>query len=662
MADVYPSDRANMPVEVEQLIEFCSQLPSGWRVQVGWPEIGQETPDVLWVSPSHQVAVASASGANVALLDTWTPERAATASDSLPFRRLDRAIRALARTPETVTRWLLLTRVRAAQLSALFTAALPAGVACRCLDTFSAEELAEEIERGQPAAEMEDKLRQWIGRPTVVQTTLTAAPVTRAAPVRFLDKYQEQWLRRYLAPPPDAPDTRLQPGGQLITGVAGCGKSLLLLYRACLEQRIRPELRILFVTHNRALTAELNRRSGVLAEQLGVGGVDVTGFYAWCWKWIHPRPAKIVSYDQQDRFVASVLPTGSTAATIRFYREEFAWISDEGIREEADYLGAHRRGRLRAVQPAERRRIWTAYTAYQRALEREGGNGSLVLDWPGVAWHAWSCAEKGACPSYDLILVDEAQFFSPVAVRVLMRTLRPDGRVVFAADPTQGFLQRRSPWTSAGLDFRGRATRLRRPYRSMRRILEYARSFYLDRVPEEDAAEVNLPMQEDLAQAEIGEAPELIEVTHVQDESRVAVEQITRLLEGGARAEEILVVHHAQGRLIVPRDTAWTAVEARAVRRDRGVRICTFDAGTGLEAPYVIVMGVRRLLEPEDDPTFEADRAQLILDNTRKLYMAFTRAGHRLMVLWSGPNCPAYLQPQPLERPANNKTIKKTST
>src|ERR1035437_6053895 len=131
MANIHPEDRANMPPEVEQLITLCSALPNNWNIYVGWPELGQETPDLLVVSPSQKAAVLSASAATPSILDTWSPEHRTNTSDILPIRRLNRAIWALANTPvPSMPRWLVLTRARPEQISALFIANLPNAVIC----------------------------------------------------------------------------------------------------------------------------------------------------------------------------------------------------------------------------------------------------------------------------------------------------------------------------------------------------------------------------------------------------------------------------------------------------------------------------------------------------------------------------------------------------
>jgi superfamily I DNA/RNA helicase len=64
--------------------------------------------------------------------------------------------------------------------------------------------------------------------------------------------------------------------------------------------------------------------------------------------------------------------------------------------------------------------------------------------------------------------------------------------------------------------------------------------------------------------------------------------------------------------------------------------VTTLNAATGLEAPVVILLGVDALLESEQDPRLSAEeRNDLRRDHTRMLYMGFTRAGQRLVVIRS---------------------------
>ena len=63
----------------------------------------------------------------------------------------------------------------------------------------------------------------------------------------------------------------------------------------------------------------------------------------------------------------------------------------------------------------------------------------------------------------------------------------------------------------------------------------------------------------------------------------------------------------------------------------------TINAGAGLESSIVFLVGLRLLFEEEQSLRLsDEEREGLIRDNTRKLYMAATRAGQRLVLTYSG--------------------------
>jgi superfamily I DNA/RNA helicase len=67
------------------------------------------------------------------------------------------------------------------------------------------------------------------------------------------------------------------------------------------------------------------------------------------------------------------------------------------------------------------------------------------------------------------------------------------------------------------------------------------------------------------------------------------------------------------------------------------IRVTTLNAGTGLESPIVFLVGLHELFEEEQSLRLsDEEREAVILDNTRKIYMAATRAGQRLVFTYVG--------------------------
>ncbi len=334
-----------------------------------------------------------------------------------------------------------------------------------------------------------------------------------------------------------------------------------------------------------------------------------------------------------------------TAVSEQMLLEEIDWTKDRLIFNRADYLEADRAGRGFALSQPMRHRLYDAMTAYHKALQQR-----QLMDWgdvPRQLWRYWHNGEA-ALPRYDIILVDEAQFFAPLWFEIIKRILTPDtGHLFLVADASQGFLKRGQSWLSSGLDVRGRVHRLRKSYRTTREILDFATLLYRTRLPQEDE-EIVVP---DLTHMPNGVLPIVIPLTSPQDEITRVINEIRLLAQGGVPWGHILVIHASREKvkpILTRLNGAFGAGTAGAERVEVAVdpgqtdprnqiRVCSLNAATGLESPIVFLMGAHELYEREQSIRLsEEERAELIRDNTRKLYMAITRAGQRLVITYVG--------------------------
>jgi superfamily I DNA/RNA helicase len=217
--------------------------------------------------------------------------------------------------------------------------------------------------------------------------------------------------------------------------------------------------------------------------------------------------------------------------------------------------------------------------------------------------------------------------------------LKPNGQLFMVADPTQGFLKRGQSWLASGLNVRGRSSRLEKCYRTTREILDFASRMYQLRLRDDEEAMVAPHMQHMPG----GAAPRIIALDREQDEIAQVVNELRALHAQGTPLEHILVLHAEwQGvdRMLdrLRREFGSAAVaNPKALAPGKHIRVCTLNAATGLESPIVFVMGTHHLLEAEQSVLLTGDeRTELIRDNTRKLYMAFTRARQRLAITYVG--------------------------
>jgi hypothetical protein len=458
----------------------------------------------------------------------------------------------------------------------------------------------------------------------------------------LLDYRQEHLLKTDLDMSTGAEAAAREFGIRLVNGVAGSGKSLIIVYRAHLLRKLFSRKRILVLTHNRPLIRDLKARYRQLSD--GDRTVQWYTFYGWCrryWPRDIPWQRTAGQKKRQELFTRAWHEhLADTAVAEQMLQEETDWFKDRALFGREEYLSVDRTGRGFALAESMRHKVYDAMEAYHGALKEQG-----LQDWGDVPRRMWRLMQAGRvrCPTYDVILVDEAQFFAPLWFEIIKLIVKPvTGHLFLVADPTQGFLKRRQSWLASGLEVRGRAHRLNKSYRTTREILDFATLLYRTRLPDdEEGEEIVAPNLLDMPS---GALPVVIPLTSPQDESTRVMNEIRELVRAGVPLGHILIIHAD------PRETtrllnrlrqqfgAEAAVDPGQVpdSSDR-IRVCSLHTATGLEAPIVFLMGVRALYEAEQSVRLsEGEQAELIRDNTRKLYMACTRAGQRLVLTYVG--------------------------
>ena len=466
----------------------------------------------------------------------------------------------------------------------------------------------------------------------------------------LLDYDQERVLKTDLDLPVEGQTLSQDLRIQLINGVSGGGKTLILLYRLRLLHTSFPAKRFLVLTHNSPLIKEIESRFEMLHPSR-TDRIRWLTFSKLCYSLWHPstqtwqRPLSIA---RREKLIHAVWKEQleDTKITERMFADELGWFKDNGLSRRLEYLDADRRGRGFRLTEEQRERIFGAMQAYQDQLLRKS-----ELDWWDVPRRLWHWMEEGTVhpTPYDVVMVDEAQFFAPVWFQIVQRMVRPGmGYLFLAADPTQGFLRRGESWKSvAGLEVRGRTHYLRQSYRTTKAILRCAWTFYRERM-QDDAEDLALPEWSGMQE---GPAPLLVQFDTSQDERAWIADEIAQWVADGIPLDQLLVLHESwQGmdallNLLNRRLGQGSARDPKTAGKGEWVRVTTINAGTGLESPIVFVAGISSLLEREEGLLLTSeDRADLTRENTHKLYMALTRAAQRLVVTYVGDRLPECLR------------------
>lgn len=468
--------------------------------------------------------------------------------------------------------------------------------------------------------------------------TLQRPSTALAAPL-LLDYKQERCARLDLETDPEAGKLARDLRLRVITGVAGCGKTLVLVHRAALLASHFPNARVLLVSFNRPLINDLRRR---LARHHAGSRVECLTFNQWLGR-VARSEDEMMSEAENLRWIErerSAMPALEKLSS-EWLRDEIRWMCDHALAGE-EYLTAERKGRgtrLSTKQRREMHALLQRYRAHLRHAKR-------------ADWSEWPLTVRENPPAslvreqFDHLLIDEAQFFAPVWLELLRSALKPGGHLFLCADPTQGFLKRRMSWAAIGLDVRSRSHRLEKPYRSTRAILEFARDFYRRRLPDDDEP-LNLPAPEWLETLETGTPPIVQPGGPGQDQLRRLEAEVHHLREHDTPPDHILilvagrtwtvagVLQHLNARL--------GANSASSVRDDHAppgsIGVAHLMAATGLERPVVFLLGLDDLAADEANPTLtEEERAEHRQAHTRQIYVGITRAMERVVIYASNEN------------------------
>jgi superfamily I DNA/RNA helicase len=171
--------------------------------------------------------------------------------------------------------------------------------------------------------------------------------------------------------------------------------------------------------------------------------------------------------------------------------------------------------------------------------------------------------------------------------------------------------------------------------------------FYRTRISQESEEEDILAP--DLLNMPAGAVPQLIQLASWQDEIARVTNEVVDLVRRDFPRQHILILHanwngvknliHA----ICQKLGRHAAADPKFDYPGNYIRVTTLNAGAGLESPIVFLVGLHQLFEEEHSLRIsDEEREELILENTRKIYMAITRAGQRLIFTYVG-GCPEIL-------------------
>ena len=445
---------------------------------------------------------------------------------------------------------------------------------------------------------------------------------------------------------------------RLIHGLAGSGKSMLLLHRAKRLYELYPEKKILVLTHNEAVHHYLKAHYKHLFKQQSN---NCYPFMRWCLQQLQWTPQFVNQEEVMDVIVQIVAKHfNDDVLTVQAFIREMGFIKDRLIFTEIDYLRVDRSEQAYSFNAEIRVRLWQALLDFDTELRTRH-----LLLWSDLPRLLWKNMQTGAIKiePYDHILIDEAQYFAPIWFEIIKAIIKPTvGQLFMVADPDQGFLNRTLNWKETGIDLRNRTLRLQRNYRSNPLILKVADAFRFNRTPDKTHHLLSNNTRADLSSPEHSppehSPPTLLHFYHEQDEKKHLMSEIDTLLQQGTSPQDILILDAANNNAhpllqIIKQSLNQPACSVTEPHWDENVlRVCDLASATGIESPTVFITGLQALFEQENKTTLtEHEYRILALENTRKLYMGMTRACQKLVLLLTTDVIPNSLQIKEMDIP-----------
>lgn len=410
---------------------------------------------------------------------------------------------------------------------------------------------------------------------------------------------------------------------RLVRGVAGSGKSLVLIHRAHYLAEFYPELRVLAITFNKHLAERLRAR-------IEPQEVVVSTFHQLCVQVLKASGIAWHSPIRRDTFLQEYVRKNSAAQAlgVDFLDEEIGWRKDVGLLDNVAYLTAERKGRGKGLNREGRMVVnatWDAYRDYQNKL---AFRRQPWRDWEDVVNEALHLLEKTDHMfkhHYDVVLIDEAQDFAPVWIKTIKHVLKPNGTLFICDDPTQSIFRQYS-WEEKGISVRGRTKLLTVPYRCTRQITELAYSLIQhDSVLKQLADEIVSPNM-DSPFVLSGDVPHL---APCYSEAETITRTHDYVEEWVGRG-----IDYSQIAVLCPNRNV---VKHFAGLRQKGVYVENFEKMKGLEFQAVVIPFLCRSMGNPDETLDD----EALSHKRRRLFTAMTRARLLLAMTYHGTLPPA---------------------
>jgi mRNA-degrading endonuclease RelE of RelBE toxin-antitoxin system len=454
----------------------------------------------------------------------------------------------------------------------------------------------------------------------------------------------ERWTV-FLHPAQRAPIDKRFKGPAKVSGSAGTGKTVVALHRTAHLAR-QGQGRVLLTTFSSTLASRLDQHLDLLlpksdAEREHVTIAHLHKLARDLWVKHHRRTLRVADRKTLDAHLQRAQrSSGDFGFDLDFLRAELEHvIIPHDVRTWDDYRAVSRAGRGVALGAMQRKKLWPVFERARASLAASG-----QLTWDQACHEVAALLKKHPEERFAHVVADEVQDFG-FADLVLLRALAEPGvdDLFLCGDPGQRIFKLRTSWAAAGVDVRGRSSRLRVNYRTTEQIRSFA-SKLRDGTLEDDDGET---LDENTVSLLSGLEPEVRGFASAEGEIEGVAAWLRPLLETGEYQPRDIAVFGRIDKVLQKRaEPALQAcgLQPTQLRDDQPLgdgfaAVGTMHRAKGLEFKVVVVMGCEPGLVPlalaTKDLTDPTDIAAVREQEKNLLYVAMTRARERLLVTWA---------------------------
>ncbi|MBB6099351.1 superfamily I DNA/RNA helicase/mRNA-degrading endonuclease RelE of RelBE toxin-antitoxin system [Deinobacterium chartae] len=428
----------------------------------------------------------------------------------------------------------------------------------------------------------------------------------------------------------------------VVKGGPGSGKSTVALYRAKLLVERFPDASVAYTTYTNALVEASKEQLAVLLpdDPHAVRVSTVDSLAKQMLETVEPIGTILGATDpltlQIFEEVAVHKPPQLRKFSARYLLSEFFDVIElTGLDSEDAYLASPRAGRKAPLSAAHRKLIWRLYQNFHATV-----TAAKAVTWATLRKRTLDAYQQGHLkPSFDYLLIDEAQDLSPITLRMLASIVKTPGGLYITADANQTLYESSFTWDALKEGWpQAQVHVLERNYRNTAEVVRALADIRESLAMEDSEA----ALTESLAN---GPKPRVVTTSREREVERLVEEirEASRLHKEPQRNVAILVAgtqHQARdagielARALKAHKLKANYMSSSGLRLDADcIKILSLYTSKGLEFPIVILWNVVDGVMPRNVselPSEEQTEEQL--KDRRLFYVGCSRAMRHLAV------------------------------